>query len=88
MQRFHVKRGDPVVVISGSHKGKEGKILEILPAKDRARVEGVAMIKRHTQEVPGAPPGRHRRARGLRPHLQPDAQVGLRPEQAQEGGIT
>ena len=26
MQRFHVKRGDPVVVISGSHRGKEGKI--------------------------------------------------------------
>ena len=35
MQRFHVKRGDPVVVISGSHRGKEGKILEILPAKGR-----------------------------------------------------
>ena len=47
MQRFHVKRGDPVVVISGSHRGKEGKILEILPAKDRARVEGLAMVKRH-----------------------------------------
>jgi large subunit ribosomal protein L24 len=39
MQRFHVKRGDPVVVISGSHRGKEGKILEILPAKSRARVK-------------------------------------------------
>ncbi len=47
MQKFHVKRGDQVVVISGSHKGKSGKIIEILPAKQRARVEGLAMMKRH-----------------------------------------
>jgi large subunit ribosomal protein L24 len=47
MQKFHVKRGDQVVVIAGSHKGKSGKVLEVLAAKSRARVEGVAMIKRH-----------------------------------------
>ena len=57
MQRFHVKRGDPVVVISGSHRGKEGKILEILPAKDRARVEGLAMVKRHTKKSQEHPQG-------------------------------
>jgi large subunit ribosomal protein L24 len=47
MQKFHVKRGDQVVVIAGSHKGKSGKVLEVLAAKSRARVEGVAMMKRH-----------------------------------------
>ena len=57
MQRYHVKRGDPVVVISGSHRGKEGKILEILPAKNRARVEGVAMMKRHTKKSQEHPQG-------------------------------
>jgi large subunit ribosomal protein L24 len=57
MQRFHVKRGDPVVVISGSHRGKEGKILEILPAKSRARVEGIAMMKRHTKKSQEHPQG-------------------------------
>ena len=57
MQRFHVKRGDPVVVISGSHRGKEGKILEILPAKSRARVEGVAMMKRHMKKSQEHPQG-------------------------------
>ncbi len=57
MQRYHVKRGDPVVVISGSHKGKEGKILEVLPAKDRARIEGVAMVKRHTKKSQEHPQG-------------------------------
>ncbi len=57
MQRFHVKRGDPVVVISGSHRGKEGKILEVLPAKQRARIEGVALVKRHTKKSQEHPQG-------------------------------
>jgi len=57
MQKFHIKRNDLVVVIAGSHKGKSGKVLEVLPAKSRARVEGVAMMKRHlkkSQEHPQA----------------------------------
>ena len=56
--KFHVKRGDIVAVISGSHKGKQGKILEILPAKQRAIVEGVAMIKRHERKSQDNPQGR------------------------------
>ena len=48
--KFHVKRGDFVTVISGAHKGKSGKILEILPAKQRARVEGLALVKRHIKK--------------------------------------
>ena len=56
--KFHVKRGDVVAVISGSHKGKQGKILEILPAKQRAIVEGVAMIKRHERKSQDNPQGR------------------------------
>jgi large subunit ribosomal protein L24 len=55
--KFHVKRNDQVVVISGSHKGKSGKILEILPAKQRARVEGVAMIKKHLKKSEKNPQG-------------------------------
>jgi large subunit ribosomal protein L24 len=57
MQKFHVKRGDAVVVIAGSQKGKEGKILEILPAKSRARVEGLAMMKRHLKKSQENPQG-------------------------------
>ena len=57
MQRYHVKRGDLVVVICGSHRGKEGKILEVLPAKDRARVEAIAMVKRHTKKSQDHPQG-------------------------------
>ena len=57
MQKFHVKRDDEVVVIAGSHKGKSGKVLEVLPAKQRARVEGVAMIKRHLRKSQEHPNG-------------------------------
>ena len=57
MQRFHVKRGDSVVVISGSQKGKEGKVLEVVSAKARARVEGVALVKRHLKKSQEHPQG-------------------------------
>ena len=57
MQKFHVKRGDVVVVIAGAQKGKTGKVLEILAAKKRARVEGLAMIKRHLKKSQEHPQG-------------------------------
>lgn len=57
MQKFHVKRGDEVVVIAGAHKGKSGKILEVLASKQRARIEGVAMIKRHQKKSQENPNG-------------------------------
>ena len=57
MQKFHIKRGDEVVVIAGSQKGKIGKVIEVLPAKQRARVEGIAMIKRHEKKSEKNPQG-------------------------------
>jgi large subunit ribosomal protein L24 len=56
-KNFHIKRGDAVVVLSGAHRGKEGKILEILVKSGRARVEGVAMIKRHLKKSQEHPQG-------------------------------
>jgi large subunit ribosomal protein L24 len=55
--KYHVKRGDDVVVIAGSQKGKSGKVIEILPAKDRVRVEGIAMMKRHMKKSEANPAG-------------------------------
>jgi large subunit ribosomal protein L24 len=51
MQRkdYHIKKDDRVMVISGKEQGKMGKVLKILPKKDRAVVEKVNMIKRHTR---------------------------------------
>jgi large subunit ribosomal protein L24 len=57
MAKSHIKRGDQVVVLSGSQRGKEGKVLELLPAKNRARVEGLAMVKRHQRKTEQAPQG-------------------------------
>lgn len=54
---FHIKRNDEVVVIAGSHKGKSGKVLEIVAAKQRARVEGVALVKRHLKKSQENPNG-------------------------------
>lgn len=57
MQRFHVKKGDQVVVIAGTERGKRGKIIEVLRDKQRAIVEGVRMIKRHTRKNQAQPQG-------------------------------
>ena len=57
MQKFHIKRGDIVVVIAGAHRGKQGKVLEVLADKQRARVEGVALVKRHLKKSQEHPQG-------------------------------
>jgi len=44
-----IKKGDLVKVISGKEKGKTGKVLRILSAKDRVVIENLNMIKRHTK---------------------------------------
>ncbi len=49
MQKFHVKKGDEVVVIAGSEKGKRGKIIEVKSKSQRVIVEGAKMMKKHTR---------------------------------------
>ncbi|MGD6818667.1 50S ribosomal protein L24 [Metabacillus sp. 84] len=46
---MHVKKGDNVMVISGKDKGKQGKVLEAYPKKDRVLVEGVNVVKKHSK---------------------------------------
>ena len=53
----HVKKGDEVVVISGSAKGKRGRIIAVLTKKNRVIVEGARMIKRHTRKNQDHPQG-------------------------------
>ena len=52
-----VKRGDEVVVISGSAKGKRGKILQVFPKQERVLVEGVNMRKHHERKSEKNPDG-------------------------------
>ena len=56
---YHIKKNDTVMVIAGKEKGKSGKVLRILPKKDRAVVEKVNFIKRHMR------PGPHSRQGGI-----------------------
>ncbi len=55
--KCHIKKGDQVVVLAGKEKGKHGKIIAVLPKKQRAIVEGVQMIKRHTRKSQQHPNG-------------------------------
>jgi large subunit ribosomal protein L24 len=48
-----VRRNDNVLVITGKDRGKRGRVLKVLPEKNRLIVEGVNMIKRHTKPNPG-----------------------------------
>ena len=57
MLKFHVKKGDDVVIIAGTEKGKRGKIIEVQRGKQRAIIEGVKMIKRHTRKSQQNPQG-------------------------------
>ena len=54
--KFKIKKGDQVVVLTGRDKGKKGEVLEVLRSESRIRVQGVNMVKRHrraTQNDPG-----------------------------------
>ena len=48
-----IRRNDNVVVITGKDAGKRGRVLKVLPARNRLVVEGVNLIKRHTKPNPG-----------------------------------
>src|SRR5262252_10774051 len=56
--KFHVKKGDEVEVIAGNFKGSSGKILEVLPRKQRVLIEGVRIIKRHLRKSQDNPQGK------------------------------
>ena len=56
--KFHVKKGDQVEVISGNFIGSSGKILEVIPSKQRVLIEGVRIIKKHLRKSQDNPSGK------------------------------
>jgi large subunit ribosomal protein L24 len=56
--KLHVKKGDHVEVISGNFKGSTGKILDVLPRKQRVLIEGVRIIKKHLRKSQDNPSGK------------------------------
>jgi len=57
MNKFHIKKGDNVIVIAGDHKGEQGKVLIIDAEKGRAIVEGVNLVSKHTRPNAENPKG-------------------------------
>lgn len=52
-----MKKGDEVVVISGASKGRRGRVIAVLPKKQRVIVEGAAITKRHMRKSQQHPQG-------------------------------
>ena len=57
MKKLHIKKGDTVYVNAGNYKGETGKVLLVDPSKDRAIVEGVNIVKKHTKPNAKNPQG-------------------------------
>ena len=57
MKKIHIKKGAPVYVHAGNDKGKTGKVLEVIVDRDRAVVEGVNIVSKHTKPNSAHPQG-------------------------------
>jgi large subunit ribosomal protein L24 len=55
--KFHVRKGDTVKIIAGDAKGKTGKILSIVTADNKAFVEGINIVSKHTKPSATNPNG-------------------------------
>lgn len=56
-KKLHIKKGDTVMVISGEYKGQQGRVLEVIREKQRAIVEGVNMVSKHSKPTSENPQG-------------------------------
>ena len=57
MSKLHIKKGDLVYVIAGESKGQQGKVLSVMIKDERALVEGVNMVSKHTKPNSKYPQG-------------------------------
>lgn len=57
MTKLKIKSGDTVKVVAGDHKGSEGKVLTVFIEKNKAIVEGVNLVKKHTKPSAQNPQG-------------------------------
>tara|TARA_B100000902_G_C26659271_1_gene597620 strand:- start:44 stop:355 length:312 start_codon:yes stop_codon:yes gene_type:complete len=57
MGKIKIKRDDKVLVISGEHKGSQGKVIKVLRDQYKAIIEGVNMIKKHAKPSAKNPQG-------------------------------
>jgi len=55
--KFHIKKGDTVYIITGESKGQQGRVLDILIKQKKAIVEGINMVSKHTKPNSQYPQG-------------------------------
>ena len=56
-KKLHIKKGDTVFVITGEYKGQKGRVLEVIRKTDKAIVEGINLISKHTKPNSKQPQG-------------------------------
>ncbi len=77
----HVRKGDTVAVLAGDDRGRQGKVLQVLPDRGRALVEGVNLVTKHLRKTQDNPQG------GIVRKEAPIALSNLKPlREAEPGG--
>jgi len=56
-KKLHIRKGDMVMVITGDSKGQQGKVLNMNTEKNRAIVEGINLVSKHTKPNAKSPQG-------------------------------
>ncbi len=56
-KKLHIKKGDNVFVINGEYKGEKGRVLRVFPEENKAIVEGINMVSKHTKPNSQNPKG-------------------------------
>ncbi len=56
-KKIHIKRGDTVYINSGEYKGQQGRVLEVFRRDNKAIVEGINMVSKHTKPNAQYPQG-------------------------------
>ena len=48
--KLKIRKGDKVIVLTGKDKGRQGEVIQVIPAENRAVVRGINVAKRHTKQ--------------------------------------
>jgi large subunit ribosomal protein L24 len=56
-KKIHIKKGDTVFVNTGEYKGQQGRVLEVIRKKEKALVEGINLVSKHTKPNAKSPQG-------------------------------
>ncbi len=56
-KKIHIRKGDTVYVNTGEYKGQTGRVLEVMRSKEKAIVEGINLVSKHTKPNSKTPQG-------------------------------